>query len=191
MKVEVKETKIVEVRYDATYNRGNYESEKIGATAQVGDNEDPADVLAKLKDLCSGKAPARAEKSIVKEDPVETTEAAQETTVDKPKRSKKAKETPAPQPQEEAEEAVEEKAAPAPKKKSKATPYNRANDLHKKLVGQFLDSIQKGWRDDSAVKARCGQASVDLNGTDFLDEEGVIIESFKEAFKKNLEESAP
>ncbi len=189
MKVEVKETKIVEVRYDATYNRGNYESEKIGATAQVGDNEDPADVLAKLKDLCSGKTPAKAEKSIAKEEVVETAEEVKETPVEKPKKQKKAKETPAPEPEAEVEVAEEK---PVVKKKaSKATPYNRANDLHKKLLGQFLDGVVKGWREDSAVKARCGQASVDLNGTDFLDEEGMIIDSFKAAFEAHLEESAP
>ena len=40
--------KVTEVRLDRTYNLGNYESAKIGLTAEVDDGETPEDVFEDL-----------------------------------------------------------------------------------------------------------------------------------------------
>jgi len=40
--------KIIEVRFNRKINLGNYETEDIGFTATINDNENPLDVLSKL-----------------------------------------------------------------------------------------------------------------------------------------------
>ena len=40
--------KIIEVRFNRKINLGNYETEDIGFTATINDNENPLDVLKEL-----------------------------------------------------------------------------------------------------------------------------------------------
>lgn len=67
----------------------------------------------------------------------------------------------------------------------KAATYDRTLDTHKKLLGNFLDGEFPKWKDGELFKKACA-ASKELNGTDFQDDNGDIIESFKEAYRKRL-----
>ena len=75
----------------------------------------------------------------------------------------------------------EEVAEPKGRARLKASSYDRSNELHKKFIGEFLDKEFPTWRTDTS-KAR--KASEILNGKDFLDAEGMMLESFKEEFRK-------
>ncbi len=105
------------------------------------------------------------------------------------------KEAPAPlkvvEPEPEAEETPEETteeppkaAAPAKEEKKKlkvkssATKYDRNSDLHKKMFAENVEKIIPNWRATHAVKAK--EASAKLEGKDFLDNEGLVLPSFKE-----------
>lgn len=64
------------------------------------------------------------------------------------------------------------------KAKVKLVAYDREIEMHKKLFSQFLDDNMKGWKKTHAVKAK--EASMQLHGDDFLNEEGELIDSFGE-----------
>lgn len=46
--------KLLSIHYDRLVNLGNYENEKLGATAEVGEGDDPAAVYAELRALVDG-----------------------------------------------------------------------------------------------------------------------------------------
>jgi hypothetical protein len=64
--------------------------------------------------------------------------------------------------------------------RSKATTYDRENDLHKKLIGEILDSTAPGWRIKKGGAAKA--ASLAMVGKDFMDNSGTILPSFIEEF---------
>lgn len=70
-------------------------------------------------------------------------------------------------------------------KASKATAYDRNLDSHKNNLGVFLDSSFPGWRKPENLK-KAGVASRELQGSEFLDGEGNILQSFKDAFSKHM-----
>lgn len=72
-------------------------------------------------------------------------------------------------------------AAKAAPKAKKMTPYDRANQLHKKLFVELLNVQHPGWKTKAPAKAK--DVSVSLSGTDFLDAEGSVVDSFKAATK--------
>ncbi|MBP6738759.1 MAG: hypothetical protein KA146_02160 [Leptospiraceae bacterium] len=83
-----------------------------------------------------------------------------------------------------AEPKVEAKAEPKAKK-VEGTPYDRSNDLHKKLMAEFLDAqFTPNWKTTVLQKAK--DASVALEGTAFLDAEGLMLQSFKDAFVQKM-----
>jgi hypothetical protein len=63
--------------------------------------------------------------------------------------------------------------------KLKSTAYDRTLDTHKKLLSTFLDANSPGWK---TKLAKAGEASTSLVGTPFLDGEGEMLQSFKDAF---------
>ena len=70
-------------------------------------------------------------------------------------------------------------------KKAEGTPYDRSNDLHKKLMAEFLDAqFTPNWKTTVLQKAK--DASVALEGTAFLDAEGLMLQSFKDAFVQKM-----
>lgn len=73
------------------------------------------------------------------------------------------------------------------KKPVKETNYDRSLDVHKNLLGQFLDKAYPKWRVAENLK-KASEASKALNGTPFLDAEGNILESFKAEFSKLMNE---
>lgn len=83
-----------------------------------------------------------------------------------------------------AEPKAEAKAEPKAKK-VEGTPYDRSNDLHKKLMAEFLDAqFTPNWKTTVLQKAK--DASVALEGTSFLDAEGLMLQSFKDAFVQKM-----
>ena len=82
------------------------------------------------------------------------------------------------------EKKTEAKAEPKAKK-AEGTPYDRSNDLHKKLMAEFLDAqFTPNWKTTVLQKAK--DASVALEGTAFLDAEGLMLQSFKDAFVQKM-----
>lgn len=79
-----------------------------------------------------------------------------------------------------AETKVEEKkeSAPAEKKKSRlSSPYARTNEIHKKVVGEILTKNFPGW-DKAERIGKAKTMSEALNGKEFLDAEGLVLQSF-------------
>lgn len=200
-------SRVFEIRVDVTINKGNYESEKIGVSAQLPEGVDPVGEILELKSLAYGykglEPVAKTEVSIKEEATVDTF-SEKETKKAKISKAKEsvAKAEPKIEPQtdlnvepvEETEEekpevkSVVEKQTPlkVKKLKSAASPYDRTNDLHKKLFGEHIDSLYPKWRSNAEVSKKAVSASAKLNGTAFLDAEGLITNSFKDAFATEM-----
>lgn len=206
---------INEIKYGFTFNKGNYESERVDIAASPDQGETPYEILELLKGIVHGKPvevkpkPTPKAKEVVKEEvkPVVEEDAKDAVEVDlaavKRKQGRRTKEVTAivEKAAEEASNArvkeendkvvamAEAKAAakqgdPKPKKlRTAGTPYNRDLDLHKRLIATFLDAEFKTWK-TNVPKAKA--ASIAVNGTEFLSEEGTILESFKEAFRAQM-----
>lgn len=83
---------------------------------------------------------------------------------------------------DEAKTQMAEKEKKATKVKTKATPYDRTDDTHKKKLKNFLDVAKPGWNSPENLP-KAGKASAALVGKDFLDTDGqTVLDSFKEAF---------
>ena len=169
-----------EIKYEYKKNTGNWEHELIGASAIVKEGQSPLEVLEALKSLVHGKEMAETPAEVVAKPEVKEDA--------KPAKAAKAKKTAAPETTTKVEETVKEATPvkseePAPKKKviKVAATYDRANDLHKKLVGEILDLEYPDWRKD---KQKAIEASKAMEGKDFMDSEGLILPSFKSAFKE-------
>jgi hypothetical protein len=91
--------------------------------------------------------------------------------------------TPAPKVEETPVEAAEEVKVEKKSKRlsTKEVVYDRGSDVHKNLLSTYLDDIYIGWN-NGANLAKASKASRELNGAPFLDSEGQILGSFKEAF---------
>lgn len=196
-----------EVRFDATINLGNYSSEKLGVTYSMAERENVFSVINLCKDVVYGRAvPETVE--VKKEEPKKEVKAAVEkpkaATATKPKVTKAAKEeaeaaVDAVVAEEETkeevavEETVAEEVKEEPKKekrviaKAKATPYDRANESHKRLLSAFLDKSQPNWKSKEVI-AKASKTSQLLSeaGEDFLDGDGVLLQSFKDKFLEQL-----
>lgn len=66
-------------------------------------------------------------------------------------------------------------------KATKVTAYDRTYDPHKNTLGLWLDSTYPGWRNNDYL-AKASAASKALIGKEFLDVNGDVLDSFKEAF---------
>lgn len=102
------------------------------------------------------------------------------------KEEKTTPEKESPAAKEEVVKAEEKKTPLKVKVKGAVTKYNRATELHKKLVSEILDSDHKGWR-TNATKARDASVKLEEENIDFLDSEGRVLDSFKEALKMAME----
>lgn len=151
--------RVTEVRIDATFNKGNYESEKVGFTSLVDEGEDFRLVLKELRDFIYGKTEevkASFEKEILQKIVEVPTE--EEVVQEKPKKEKKVKE--------------------------KFETYDRASNVHKKLFSQILDKCYPEWE---SQKDKAAAASRMMVGENFLDKEGQILPQFSEKVKKLME----
>lgn len=77
----------------------------------------------------------------------------------------------------------------APAKKSfkpKPQVYDRENDTHKEIFSGLLKSLSPNWKKDSKLKIQAKNASVKLEGEEFLDHEGEVLEAFKGSVREFL-----
>jgi hypothetical protein len=187
---------IVELRYDRTKNLGDYNSEKTGATAVVSAGDNPNKCMLELKAFVCGIGSVPVESS-VEVKPVEpikvevepapkavlksegkkvhgNSKEAKELNKDKPKKADVEIDSviKAEEPKPEPVVVVEEKPL---KRQKPVTMYDRNNDLHKKILSEMLDVKFKGWRSNPS-KAK--QVSIELEGLEFLDGEGITLKSF-------------
>lgn len=80
------------------------------------------------------------------------------------------------------------KAEKAPKKfKKKAETYSRTNEIHKKLYGETLALYDKAWKKSEKGKAAAKKVSQKLEGQDFLNEEGEVLDSFVKSLRKEYQ----
>lgn len=200
------------IRFLRRRNLGNFEHLELEITDVIQEGSNATKVTKELmgfvKDALydtgefahqvTSKAPVAAATA-----PASKTAIVKEAKVPETKVEEKATETQAELPLETkaeenkvAEKKVETKVAEvkAPKKNvetkvvtkaSKATAYDRLLDAHKNNLGVFLDSKFPSWRKPENLK-KAGVASRELQGTEFLDGEGNVLESFKEAFSKYM-----
>lgn len=189
-----------EVKYAFRRNLGAYEHQDISLTASLTEgasveqviadmqrvalasvgqfmaNEKPAtEEAASPKKPAKGKRKPKVEEESEEEDEDESEEEsededeAEEAEEEKPKKSKKAP--------------AKTTKAPTKKGRSKASPFDRNSDLHKDLVGSMLEEeISKKWRGKEKLVKKARNAAKEMDGEDFLDAEGVIMESFKEKY---------
>lgn len=172
---------VKEITYARRINLGNYEHSETSATAIPAEGQDPKECLAELKALVEGTETVESPKQL------ELPEVKEETPAPKPKKTKKVEEV---KEEEVASEEVQEETKKETKKKvvkkQVFTPYDRSNQLHKTFFGEILDSKYPDWKVNKDVKAKAVQVSMDLNGQDMLDAEGIVIEEFKAKVEKAM-----
>lgn len=198
---------IVEIRYDRTKNLGDYNSEKLGATATLSPTDNPNKCILELKAFVNGVGSIDVSENsphveIKDEEPIKielapapvavligengqklhgNSKAAKEVNGTKKKEKVEIKVAEV----KKVEAPVEEKKveAPAPKKQVAATKYDRNNDLHKKILSEMLDVKFKNWK---ANPSKAKQVSIDLDGSDFLDAEGRPMKEFIEILEGKM-----
>ena len=74
----------------------------------------------------------------------------------------------------------------APKSRKKNVPYNREVKAHQKELGQILHEVCPDWKGSDETKKLAKDASTNLTGEDFMDGEGVILDSFIEAVREAM-----
>lgn len=115
--------------------------------------------------------------------------ASEEPAEEKPKRTRtrgKAKEEPKEdEPKEEPKKRTRSRGKAA---KPKITPYDRENEDHQNLMLGVLTKEYGEWENDEEICGAIKPASVALNGSDFLDADGNVLESFTDAFCGKIDE---
>lgn len=78
--------------------------------------------------------------------------------------------------------------ASPPKKAFKKKPqvYQRANETHKDLFGTVLRKVAPNWKKSFESKAHAKKVSKNLEGVEFLDENGKVLASFEADVKKQM-----
>ena len=205
--------KVTEVKYSKRFNLGNYEHEEFTVTAIVEEDADVKESLNEIKDVVNAtQAGAEiSENSVEKEDvkpktakgrgvknPKKSQEPTTEGEEDEEEENNEEEDDQKVESEDSEEDAEVEEDEEEPKgkkakgsngtsgkrTKSRATSYSRVDDLHKKIVGDFLNEEVPGW--NKKYKENALLASKKMNGKDFLDADGEVIESFKKDFLRVL-----
>lgn len=155
--------KIVDARYERVFKLGEFESERIGFTATLDEDDTAEGAIEELKKVVEAQ---RTSGASVKS----------ETKKESSKKLEVSKEEKAPK---------EEKKEKAPKV-VKATAYSTADDKQRAAVGSLMDKVVPGWREKAEVKAAAKKASAELDGQDFMDDKGNILDSFVEKLKEKM-----
>jgi hypothetical protein len=201
--------KVTDLKFARRYAVADYEYAEYTVSAVLDEEGDvtPAEALQTLKAEVEaahkGAASSPAKASPKKEEPKK---------MDSPKKAKP--QSPGADDEEEVDDVgeseddaddevvdqEEEEKKPASKKPSKSSDagpkksgfkkkgsvYDRENELHKKLFSEKAKELVPGWNKSEAGKAKGKKLSQQLAGTEFLDENGEIVESFEKAMKKGL-----
>jgi len=68
----------------------------------------------------------------------------------------------------------------------KVVVYDRDNKDHKKELSATLHEVAPGWNKDADLKAKAGELSKSLVGSDLLGTDGNVLDSFKDAVKEGM-----
>lgn len=164
--------------YTFRRNLGDYEHEELTVAIEVNDGDDITQKVTELKDLVVGNLGTRRQN--------------EEQETEKKSRKKKEKVVDEEEESEEDESDSEEESSSKKTKskkkgRSKSTTYDREDDLHKKLVGEMLDDNFPKWDKKKSLKKLAIKASKSMQGEDFLDSDGDILEDFQEKFLEQME----
>ena len=178
--------KVAHISFEKKWNLGDYNHEMIGALGLVEENEDPS---AALKDLIvfvrtrGEESPSATSKVEPKSEPKQET--TKETKAEKKtKKSAATKEEAQDGEKESSQEQAGEKSSESEntekkKVKGKATQYNPEEPVHKKLLGEILDKSAPNWKQNTPPYKEAAHL---MKGEDFLDAEGIVLETFKTTF---------
>lgn len=162
---EGNDMKITTVSYRRSFKIAEYENETIGFDAVLEEGENVFDAVTELKHQVdasrTGAAPTKE-----KEKKAKLEVAKEETKKEEPKKEEKAKK----------------------EKKVEATKYSATDEKHKASLGSLLDKMTPGWREKDAVKKHAKKSSGELTGSDFMDGEGKILDSFVDAVKAKMKD---
>ncbi len=176
--------KYTELKYMLRKNLGNYEHEEFSAVALVEEGESALKCAAQLKDLVKNVIADALEPKVDDISGVKLTgtpegpSKAPDAVPEEPPKAKRGRK-PKAEKVADGEEAVE-----GPEKVFIA--YTRGDTLHKSLVSKWLDGESPTWRLKSGKQVL--RASEMMSGKPFLNDDGDIIESFKEAFLEIMKE---
>lgn len=179
------------LKYTRRFNLGNYEHEEISVDVAVEEGADAGSALGEAMDFVLSKGKVVNKQSptpVAANEPTVSPPPAKETKAKKEKKTEVKEETKVEAPVEkepEEEKAPEEKPAKKVRVLGKVTKYNRNLDLHKKLLSEVLDANHKGWR-GNAAKAKDASIKLEEDEVDFLDAEGKVLQSFKDALKEAI-----
>jgi hypothetical protein len=151
--------KITQIRVTERAVTGQYEHEEISVEAILAETDELQSCLASLK--------KEIRRALDKYPTISETEVKEEEK----------------QEEKKTEEKTEEKAEkPKRKTKAKNTPYDRTNELHKKLLSEALESKDPNWKKNP----KASEVSKAMNGKDFLSPEGVRLPEFVDEFVEML-----
>lgn len=173
--------KVTEASLIKRYNTGDFEYEEYSLVAQLDEEESASAALLFLKEEIKT---AYAGKAIEKQ----KEEGPKNDSAPKKKKASKKKETEVAEP-EETEEAEEVAAEETPKKKKKKVSpqtYDRTNEKHKAILSGILKSVAPNWKKSDALVKKAKRLSKEMQGKDFLDDNGEIYKSFKNTVKKYM-----
>lgn len=155
-------------------NLGNYEHIEITASAKVEEGEEALTAMLTLKTFVETALVAKATEiqapAKVKE------EVTPELVVEAPKKDKKPKKEKVSTPAVEVPPAIPEEVEAS--KKVKITAYDSSVPEHKSIFGGYLaKKYDNSWKTSHPVE-EIKAFTASLNGVDFLDQDGKIVESF-------------
>jgi hypothetical protein len=159
-------------------NLGNYEHIEISASAKVEEGEEALTAMLSLKTFVETALTAKTEEIKA---PVQ--EVKPEPVVEAPKKEKKSKKSTYKFVESTSETPVSDEtsnipAIPEEKPAKPAVPYNSAIAEHKSIFGGYLTKkYENSWK-TSHPADEIKSFTASLNGKDFLDNDGKIVESF-------------
>jgi hypothetical protein len=189
--------KITTIKYMERKNLGNYEHEELSAEAVIGETEDYVASMLSLKDLVHNTLHGTLNKEIVAKAEVfdkiqDGINKMHETTLNpvadlippkaKKKVAKKVADVQATSPTiEEAvvvEDIVSQSKEEVKAKPSKVTKYDSNVPEHKSIFGSYLaKAYGDAWK-TVAPKEDIKNFTASLNGLDFIDNNGIMVDSF-------------
>ena len=158
--------KIRSITFTQRFNMGNYEHIEITAMAEIEEQEAADTALQSLKTFVQTALNKKVEEKTA---PAPVEEVKPEPVVEAPKKEKKAKKEKA---VEVAEEVKEEP------KKEKVVVYDSTIAEHKSILGGYLSKKYENTWKTSHPADEIKSFTASLNGKDFLDNDGKIVESF-------------
>jgi hypothetical protein len=171
------------VTFMKRYNLGNYEHEEYTISAGT-EGKDPVETLLLLKGMVTIAKDSEAVSPEPEEVVKPTKQKGKANGKNKKEDEKEDQEEDVQEDEEVLEEEVEE-AKPKKNLKKKGSTYSRESDLHKKLFVEIInEDMPDGWLKKNAGRAKT--VSMKMNGMDFLDADGDVLESFKKSMIQML-----